>query len=155
MYLTATLPPRDEDEFYQLTHIPRDHKPIRDHTTRPNIRYQVQRVEVGEEEDVLGRGREKGYDPKVVAQVIQVIEAKCAQYAAPAKMVVYCSNKIAGEKLAKAIGCEMYHRDVDTEDGKTRRLKAWMNSNGPSSGMGDRVIAATNALGLGIDVPNI
>jgi superfamily II DNA helicase RecQ len=157
VYLTATLPPRDEDEFYQLTHIPRDHKPIRDRTTRPNVRYQVQTVEVGvEEEDVLGWGpKEHGYNPKVVAEVIQVIEAKCAQYPAPAKMVVYCSNKIAAEKLAQAIGCDVYHRDIDTEDGKARRLKAWMNSNDPSSGIRDRIIVATNALGLGIDVPDI
>ena len=157
VYLTATLPPRDEEEFYQLTHIPRDHKPIRDRTTRPNIRYQVQTVEVGiEEEDVLGWGpKERGCDPNVVAEVIQVIEAKCAQYPAPAKMVVYCSNKVAAEKLAEAIGCDIYHRDIDTEDGKARRLKAWMNSSDASSGVRDRIIVATNALGLGIDVPDI
>lgn len=47
VYLTATLPPRDEDEFYQLTHIPREHKPIRGQTTRPNVRYQVQRRDAG------------------------------------------------------------------------------------------------------------
>jgi superfamily II DNA helicase RecQ len=70
-------------------------------------------------------------------------------------MVVYYSNKIAAEKLAQAIKCDVYHRDIDTEDGKARRLKAWMNSNDPSSGIRDRIIIATNALRLGIDVPDI
>jgi superfamily II DNA helicase RecQ len=157
VYLTATLPPRDEPEFYELTHIPREHKPIRDRTTRPNIQYQVQAVEVEDEgEDVFGWGpEERGYHPSVVAKVMQIIEGKCAQYAAPAKMVVYCSNKKAAEKLAAAIGCEVYHRDIDTEDGKARRLKQWMNSSDPSAAANDRVIVASNALGLGIDVPDI
>lgn len=105
---------------------------------------------------MLGWGpKEHGYNPKVVVEVIQVIEAKCAQYPALAKMVVYCSNKIAAEKLAQAIGCDIYHRDIDTEDGKARRLKAWMNSNNASSGIRERVIVATNVLGLGINVADI
>lgn len=70
-------------------------------------------------------------------------------------MVVYCSNKADGKKLAKAIGCEMYHRDIDTEDGKARRLKRWMNGSDSHSEIRDRVIVATNALGLDIDVPDI
>ena len=48
VFLTATLPPRDEDEFFDLTYIPRDYQPIRDRTTRPNIRYQVQPVEIAD-----------------------------------------------------------------------------------------------------------
>lgn len=70
-------------------------------------------------------------------------------------MVVYCSNKANREKLAKAIGCEMYYCDIDTEDRKAQRLKKWMNSSDPNSEIRDRVIVATNALGLGINVPNI
>ena len=73
---------------------------------------------------MLGWGsKERGYESSVVAEVVQVIEAKSQQYPAPAKMVVYCSNKVAGEKLAMEIGCDIYHRDIDTEDGKARRLK--------------------------------
>ena len=157
VYLTATLLPRDEDEFYQLTHIPRDHKPIRDRTTRPNVRYQVQTVKVSvKEEDVLGQGpKEYGYNPKVVIEVIQVIKAKCAQYPALAKIVVYYSNKIAAEKLAQEIGYNVSYRDIDTEDRKARRLKAQINSNDPSSGIRDRIIIVTNVLGLGIDMPDI
>jgi superfamily II DNA helicase RecQ len=70
-------------------------------------------------------------------------------------MVIYCSNKKAAEKLATAIGCDVYHRDIDTEDGKARRLKQWMNSSDPSAAINDRIIVASNALGLGIDVPDI
>ena len=69
--------------------------------------------------------------------------------------MVYYSNKIAAEKLAQAIECDVYYRDIDTEDGKSRRLKAWMNSNDPSSGIRDRIIIVTNTLGLGIDMPDI
>lgn len=49
--------------------------------------------------------KEHGYYPKV--EVIKVIGAKCAQNATPAKIVVYCSNNVAAEDLAMAIGCDM------------------------------------------------
>jgi superfamily II DNA helicase RecQ len=155
--LTATLPPRDIEEFYQLTHIVPSHQPIRDRTTRPNIRYQVQPIEVSiTDEDVLGCGpKEPGYNANVIAYVIQIIEDKCSQYPAPAKIVIYCSNKIAAETLAQSIGCDIYHRDIDTEDGKARRLKAWMQGQAIKSRLKDRIIIATNVLGLGIDVPDI
>jgi hypothetical protein len=86
----------------------------------------VQPIEVSiTDEDVLGCGpKEPGYNTNVVAYVIQIIEDKCSQYPAPAKIVVYYSNKIAAEILAQSIGCNIYHRDIDTEDRKARRLKA-------------------------------
>lgn len=63
VYWTATLPTREEEEFYGLVHIPREQIfQFRGRTSRPNVGYQVQREEMGgeeeedeeEEEDVLG-----------------------------------------------------------------------------------------------------
>ena len=52
VYLTATLLLREEEEFYELTHIPRDHEPIRGYTSRPNVRYQVRTIEIRDREDL-------------------------------------------------------------------------------------------------------
>lgn len=122
VYLTAILPPQDKKKFYELTYIPWEHKPIRNRTTQLNIRYQVQSIKISinkEVEDILGQEhKEKGYNPIVVAKVIDIIKAKYTQYIALAKIVVYYSNRIASKKLAEAIGCNIYHYNINTKDRK-------------------------------------
>lgn len=41
----------------------------------------------------------------------------------------------------------VYHSKVDTVEGKGKRLKEWIKRG--------RLIVATNALGLGVDVPDV
>jgi len=139
VYLTATLPPRDEREFFKVMRVPtqggiptRDVHIFRAPTTRTNIAYQV---------------RESGPQSNFDA-VCRVVQEKLAQYAAPGKIIVYSSEISQGEKLAAELGCPVYHRNVDDHIGKAQRMREWLRGD-------NRVIVATNALGLGVDIPDI
>ena len=74
IFLTATLPPQDEEDFFQVVYIPLECMHIfYSPTTHRNIRYQVYKVE--------GDG--------VVEAIYQLVEKKLEQYLAPSKIVVY------------------------------------------------------------------
>ncbi|KAK7413652.1 hypothetical protein QQZ08_012569, partial [Neonectria magnoliae] len=100
----------------------------------------------------LGLGCGHGVFPLAVREVI---DQKLEEYPWPAKVMVYCQRIEATEALAEALGCDAYHREVDTRDGKAERLRVWMSGLKRDQYGDGRVIVATNALGLGIDVPDI
>jgi superfamily II DNA helicase RecQ len=135
MFLTATLPPKDKREFFQAMHIPEDCVPFRGPTTRQNIRYQVQEVK-GEQ------------GKRVVEAICQLVNQKLEQYPAPSKIIVYGSSVEQTVEIGEALECPIYHRSVDDQAGKARRMKELMEGK-------HRVICATNALGLGVDLPDI
>jgi len=132
IFLTATLPPKDEEEFFNAICIPQECVHIfRGPTTRQNIRYQVQEV-----------------DEPVIEAIHRLVSEKLEQYPAPSKIVVYGSSVERTIEIGEALGCPIYHRNVDDRAGKARRMKELMEGK-------HRVIAATNALGLGVDLPDI
>lgn len=154
VYLTATLPPREEAEFFELMSIEsRTLKQFRGITRRGNVKYQVlDRDAPPPKHDLLGRLA----DDKLDEMLQELIEQKLAQYPAPAKIIIYCGEVDTAERLAEKFGCGVFHSNVDTRDGKLRRLADWMNGLGPgTSDMARRVIVASTALGLGIDVPDV
>lgn len=139
VYLTATLPPRDEAEFFKLMRVPMkggiptdEVHMFRAPTTRKNIAYQV---------------RESGSESQIES-VYRVVQEKLAQYASPGKIIVYSSRITQAEQLAELLQCPVYHRSVDDHIGKAQRMRAWLQGE-------HRVIVATNALGLGVDIPDI
>ncbi|KAI3565758.1 P-loop containing nucleoside triphosphate hydrolase protein, partial [Fusarium oxysporum f. sp. albedinis] len=138
IYLTATLPPADEPAFFSLINARHeDVVMIRARTTRRNVAYSVRSVPASTVEEAI---------TAIVEEAKVTIDQKQEEYPWPAKIIVYCQRVEATEHLAAKLGCDAYHREIDTRDGKAERLKFWMNG---------RVIVATNALGLGIDVPDI
>ena len=132
LFLTATLPPGNELGFYDKMGINK-HEIVkfRDSTTRKEIKYQVVDYEKEEEEEALQR----------------MVDDKKRQY--PGKqIIVFCSKIQDGQRYAKTLGCQLFHREMGTEAEKrevVRRL---------TTGQQD-VFVATNALGLGIDAPTI
>jgi hypothetical protein len=136
VFLTATLPPRDEEEFCKAMRIPyRPGEPLpglfRARTARTNIRYEV-RESGSEAEDEVVR---------------QTVEEKLAQYPS-GKIIVYCRKITRGMQLGEILNCPFYHRNVDSQQGKAQRMNDWMDG-------AHRVMVATNALGLGVDIPDI
>ena len=138
VFLTATLPPRDVARFFKAMGMPyREGVPVpgmfRAATTRRNIRYAVVESSQESENDVIKR----------------VVHEKLARYNDNSKIIVYSSKIVRAEQLGVLLECPVYHRNVDSRQGKKRRMQAWM------SGGQSRVIVATNALGLGVDIPDI
>lgn len=147
VYLTATLPPVDELAFFSIVNARReDVIMIRAKTTRRNVAYSVRSVTA----TALGEAT-----AAVVEQARATIDEKLEEYAWPAKIIVYCQRVEATEYLAGELGCDAYHREIDTRDGKAERLRFWMSGTRREQYGEGRVIVATNALGLGIDVPDI
>lgn len=143
VYLTATLRPVEEDAFCELLGWRRDEVfLLREKTTRPNIRYSVLELQAEE-------GRE-------LDEVFQeVVDRKLEQFPWPAKIIIYCSTTHMVRAVAEHLGCDAYFRDIDTRDGKAKRLLQWMRNERREIYGEGRVIVATNALGLGIDVPDV
>ncbi|TKW60305.1 MAG: DUF3505 domain-containing protein [Blastochloris viridis] len=147
VYLTATLPIAEEREFLGLVYTKaKDATIFRAPTTRPNISYRVVDFPLLPKE---------GYLQSAENALRQLLDSKLTLYPRPAKAIVYCKTIAITEALAQALGCDAYYNEVDTRDGKAERLQAWMEGSRETLYGNGRVIVATNALGLGIDIPNI
>lgn len=132
VFLTATLAPQDEGAFFRSAEIRRTEAVmVRSRTTRRNIRYRVREVrEAGGSEETA-----------VVAEVRRIVSSGTG------KVIVYCGRIRQAQDLARRLDCPVFHSKVDSREGKARRLKAWVERG--------RVMVATNAMGVGIDIPDI
>lgn len=141
--LTATLAVRDEARFRELMGIHLFHTgTFRGHTTRPNIRYRVVLVDKPAEEKAT-----------LVRQVEEIVGVggggggRRGNSGPETSVIVFCGRTSDAESLAGQYGWHLYHAEVDSAEGKERRLEEWMKSGG--------VMVATNALGLGLDNPKV
>jgi superfamily II DNA helicase RecQ len=131
--LTATLPPSEEDELFRCMHFDLERvKMFRAPTARTNVAYRVVRV---------GRKAKK---QEVEATVLAMVQRKLRKYKA-GKIVVYGNSVPKVKALAEKLGCQAYHHHAV---GKASMLQAFMDSR-------QRIILATSALGMGVDVPDI
>jgi superfamily II DNA helicase RecQ len=136
VFLTATLPPQDEEEFFRAIQIPQESVHMfQSLTSRRNIHYRVHEVE-----------GEKG--ETVVEAICRLVEKKLEQYPAPNKIVVYSRSVEQTVEIGEALGCPIYHCNVDDRAGKARWMKELIEGR-------HWVICATNALGLGVDILDI
>lgn len=137
VYLTATLPPHEEDEWMEIMKIRKEEAQIfRDTTTRPKIAYSVLEFPVDEE----GQGE--------IEAACQLVQRKMEEYPAPAKIIIYSSSITTTKELGAALDCHMYYRDVGDIHAKEEIRRAWESADG-------RVVVATSAFGLGIDRPDV
>ncbi|KAH6949641.1 hypothetical protein DER45DRAFT_636635, partial [Fusarium avenaceum] len=67
------------------------------------------------------------------------------------KVIVYAGSINRVERLGQGFGCPTYWNKVDTEEGKAKRIDKWIAGNRHEGGL----IVATNALGMGMDVPDV
>jgi hypothetical protein len=101
VFLTAILPPQDEEEFFRAIQILQESVYMfHSATSRQNIHYRVHEVK-----------REKG--ETVVEAICQLVKKKLEQYLACSKIVVYGSSVEQTVEIGEALGCPIYHRSVN------------------------------------------
>jgi superfamily II DNA helicase RecQ len=143
VFLTATLRPSEETEFFARAHInPGSVVMFRGQTTRRNIQYRV----------VFAEG-EKGASDQHTAQ--QEAEDRKAMEIAQdwikenkeGRVIIYASTIPRTKDLAEALGVDAYYNKAGSREEKQRRMQSWRTTR--------RLIVATNALGLGINVQDV
>jgi superfamily II DNA helicase RecQ len=148
VFLTATLPVAEESRFFKLIYSsPEAATFIRLPTTRANVGYTVRTFSLEEGTDDIAACK--------AAAVREVVDRVLVRYGGASKAIVYCSTRSETQSLADGLGCDAYYSDIGTDAEKARRLRSWMHDSRPGMYQNGRVIVATNALGLGINVPDI
>ncbi|OAL42731.1 P-loop containing nucleoside triphosphate hydrolase protein, partial [Pyrenochaeta sp. DS3sAY3a] len=131
--LTATLPPSEEDELYRRMCFAREQvKTFRQPTTRVNVAYQTIKV---------GRSVKK---KMVESMVVETVQQRLRKYKT-GKIIVYSNSKPKVNALAERLDYRAYHADAV---GKASMLADFMAGK-------QRVIVATSALGIGVDIPDV
>ena len=131
--LTATLPPSEEDELFRRMYVERGQvELIRAATARTNVAYRVVRA---------GKAAKK---KEVEEMVVRTVRQKLRKHK-KGKVVVYGNSVPKVKELAQALGCHAYHHKGV---GKASMLEDFAAGK-------QRVIVATNALGMGVDIPDI
>jgi len=137
IFLTATLAPQDEMTLFSAYGLTAGQVRVyRTATTRGNIRYRVAATKQDKQDQ----------------EVCNIAKAKADELirnGEVGRIIIYANTIERVEKLGKMLNCPIYHSKVDTAAGKARRLNEWL------TGEGVQTIVATNALGLGVDVPNV
>lgn len=136
--LTATLPPAAEDRLFYRMGWPREQVAIyRARTHRPNVAYRVWRPEI-----------EEGYDHQYqwiqMDEVIQFIQQR-VQRAGRGRVIVYGSIVEYVRMMADQFGYDAFFSKQHDLDRILSRFRQTPGS----------VIMATNALGMGINIPDI
>jgi superfamily II DNA helicase RecQ len=137
VFLTATMPPRDEKEFWTTLGLNADRAFIvRGLTTRPNIAYSVHQVFSLADEN------------KVAVQLAQeAIKSYEDEVSRPTRIILYCQYVARAEEIAKQLGCGVYYSRVGEAQEKSDIVRHWVEAGG--------MIVATCALGAGIDIPDV
>ena len=136
--LTATLPPSAEPEFCRrMRWTDGDVIWHRGRTHRPNVAYRVHTVAPPAPFDDQSQWVDM---PEVIAFIQDRIRR-----AQPGRVIVYGTAVAHITRMAESLGCAAYHQKTIDREGV---LQLFRDTPGA-------VITATNALGMGIDIPDI
>lgn len=89
------------------------------------------------------------YNAQDQDQVVQgMVQNQLQQMSSPGQVILYCKSVKQCQHMGQILGCPTYFREVGSLDEKQAILTQLVKQQ-------IQVIAATNALGLGIDAPSI
>ncbi|TPX16410.1 uncharacterized protein E0L32_012428, partial [Thyridium curvatum] len=172
--LTATLKPGQEQALAAKLGFRHERLRIfREATTRRNIEYSIDIIREGPEADTRAQsragtmntsrkrrvapgrvnveGEEVGEADEAVEERVCEVVRRWTDGQGQGKVIVYGGTIARVERIAVALGCTAHWRGVGNAEEKARQIQAWRQSTGGPSGW----IVATNALGLGIDEPDV
>ena len=110
IFLTATLPPRDEATLWQTIGLPAERvRSVRMRTDRPNIAYSVQFV--------------SDYQ-KIASTAIQMAR-KALDSAGRTKIIIYCRKIQLTKAISSQLGCRAYFADVADKEEKDEIVRGW------------------------------
>ncbi|KAL4971177.1 P-loop containing nucleoside triphosphate hydrolase protein [Aspergillus desertorum] len=139
VFLTATLPPTEEATFlHRIKHRANEVSIYRARTSRRNVAYRVFRP-------VLPRGVPREPHQWLTTDAVLDFIRERIRQARAGRVIVYANIKSQVEALSRELGCEPYHSEVLDRTGVMQWFQAGQT----------RVIAATSALGMGIDISDI
>ncbi|KAH2209939.1 hypothetical protein KXW71_007305, partial [Aspergillus fumigatus] len=137
VWLTATLPPSMEAELCRwMKHDQAAVTIYRAQTSRSNVAYRVWRPDM----TGVGRGPYEWIESEAVVAFIQ----DRIRWAAGGKVIIYANIIGQVTAMARVLGCEAYYSEQLDKAGVLVRFMG-----------ASPVIAATSALGMGVDIPNI
>ena len=132
IFLTATMRPKDEVDFFdKMGLVEEEVMTLREKTTRGNVEYGVLEYDAKDE----------------MKEIRGLVERKLVEHVV-GKLIIYCDNISKGNRIADEVGGQIYNAQIGDEKLKKRVLKRMREGD-------ERVWVATNALGVGIDIPNI
>ena len=168
VWMTATLPPDREDAFirHNCLVMPRM---VREATNRANIRYSVQRLSGPDGlckgvarlvRALLARTRTRTRSGNTGGVMDDLDDDDAESHRGgdnrvrgdeDSRIIVYCHTTTLMQEVASELQCPMYTGDTDimSDEEKDAALALWLEAGVP------RVIAATCALGVGFDTPNV
>ena len=132
VFFTATLPPKLEQEWFNLLNIiPQNAYIFRDFTARKNIRYSM--VKINQLELFL--------------EVKSQIETSLDRFST-GLILIYSGSVKMTQQIAEYLNCPAYFHQSGNYSDKNLIIQHFRAGN-------PRILVATNALGLGLDLPNI
>ena len=128
--LTATLPPSMEGELWKrMGFAGAAIKMFRMHTVRANVAYRIERLAVRQ---------------STVKDLVAIIRRYLSK-TSEGKMVVYCNSIEKTQDIARELDCAAYYHDAKEKDEMMRNFE----------GDKGRMMVATSAFGMGIDISHI
>ena len=132
VFLSATIPPRDQHEFFNFLHVdPNIVYIVREPTTRVNLSYRVEQA---------------NSQAELFQRTGHWVEEAIKEFPV-GKILLYCPSVSMTKKLGGVLGYPVYYSELGTEGEKQQIVRQFEKSG--------RVIVSTSALGLGIDWPDV
>lgn len=128
--LSATIPAQQQVDAFRLLGVPTDTIPFRVSTSRPNLAWQVQTINLSSKENIPD-----------MAEYVR------AQHQQHGKVLVYCDTTTLVEALSSQIQCGKFHGKMPLGE---RQASQDAFSTAP-----DGILVATTAFLVGVHVPNI
>jgi superfamily II DNA helicase RecQ len=116
------------------------------------------RDDMSENKSEGGHGAEEDRSSAVQRDEFSIIEVRVVRVVrrwlatgGRGKCVVYVPTRDGADRLGRELRCRTYHSKVGDQEEKKEILEAWIGG-----GLGEGgLVVATNALGLGVDVPDV